>query len=394
MPFSLKDSWDTAGLRTTGGSHRFVDRIPRSSSPVHTAFTDAGAVLLGKTALSDFAMAPESSNWISGVARNPHDPSRTPGGSSGGAAAAVADGMSAFDWGSDIGGSIRLPAAYCGVFGLRLSSETWPLVGAFPSPPAALAWMNGQGPIARTAPQIRALVEIAGPRLRVQPRAPRSPFVDRRFSLAGFALWSPEPGEGKWPTFDSDVAPLLRNVGEVRRDHGLPPISRIMLLYSALWSSHFDELVEADPSQTFVQGLSATLSAVFLRGRLGDRRFYPSTAEVFAAIAVGRVTLFRDKARALARAERFRAQVEALWARGLLVVMPTSMFPAPLHHRSILNPKILACTCPGNVVDATSLSIPCGRFPDGLPRGFQIMGPPGSEGAVLDVAEALPINVC
>ena len=103
VPYSLKDQWDTAGIPTTGGSYRYKDRVPRVSSPVHLAFEAAGAVLLGKTNLSDLAMVSESASYVGGVARNPHDLARTPGGSSGGAAAAVVDGMSAFDWGADVG---------------------------------------------------------------------------------------------------------------------------------------------------------------------------------------------------------------------------------------------------------------------------------------------------
>ena len=380
VPFSLKDTWDTAGLRTTGGSHRFKDRVPKESSPVHSVFESAGAVLVGKTALSDFAMAPESASWVGGIARNPHDPSRTTGGSSGGAAAAVADGMSAFDWGSDIGGSIRLPAAYCGVFGLRLSSELWPLVGAFPEPPPALAWMNGQGPIASSVPQIRALLDIAAPRLRTG--------TPRPFRYRGTVVWAPKSRRRSlWPSFAEDVAALVREAGEVRTEHGLPPIGSVMPVYASLWGSHFDDLLGADPTLTFSEGLRATISAILFRGRFGDRRFYPSTAEIFALIALGSVTIFRDKKKALAGAEKLRAAVGALWDQGFLVALPVSMYPAPRHHRSILNPETLACTCPGNIVDATSLAIPCGRFPDGLPRAFQLMGPPGSEDAVLEVGE-------
>ena len=133
----------------------------------------------------------------------------------------------------------------------------------------------------------------------------------------------------------------------------------------------------------------AVASAVLLRGRFGDRRFYPSTAEVFGLIALGRYTIFRDRAKAVRSADAFREAVGALWDRGFVVVMPVSVFPAPRHHRSILNWKLMWCTAPGNIVDATSLAIPCGRFPDGMPRALQIMGPPGSEDRVLDIGERI-----
>ena len=123
IPYVLKDTWDTAGIVTTGGSFRHRDRIPTQSSKPHRAIEATGAVLLGKSNLSDLAFSIESDNHLFGPVRNPHDPSRTAGGSTGGGACAVASGMAAFDWGTDFGGSIRLPAAFCGVVGLRLSAR-------------------------------------------------------------------------------------------------------------------------------------------------------------------------------------------------------------------------------------------------------------------------------
>jgi len=111
VPYALKDLWDTAGIPTTGGSDRFIDRVPETSSPVFEVFEAAGAVLMGKTNLSDMSLPPEATSYVGGATKNPHDLERTAGGSSGGAACAVADGMVAFDWGSDFGGSIRMPAA-------------------------------------------------------------------------------------------------------------------------------------------------------------------------------------------------------------------------------------------------------------------------------------------
>jgi Asp-tRNA(Asn)/Glu-tRNA(Gln) amidotransferase A subunit family amidase len=382
VPYSLKDQWDTAGIPTTGGSYRYRDRVPKVSSPVHVAFDAAGAVLLGKTNLSDLAMVSESANYVGGIARNPHDLDRTPGGSSGGAAAAVVDGMSAFDWGADVGGSIRLPAAFCGCMGLRLSSETWPLVGDFPSPPASLHYMNGQGPITTTLSAMRAVLDVAAPTLRTGP--------SRRFELRGAFLYAPRPEDGLWPSFSGDVTPhVLHAAGEVRTDHGLLPVHEVRPIYGAMWASHFEDLLAVDPGLDFSRGLRAVLSGVFLRGRLGNRSLYPSTAEVFALIALGRVTLYRSRERAEASAARYRASVAALWDKGYVIVAPTCLFPAPRHGRANYNWKLQSCAMPGNLADVTGLAVPFGSFPDGLPRSVQIWGPPGSESAVLDVGERL-----
>src|SRR5688500_11783891 len=163
LPYSLKDLWDTKDIATTGCSHRFKDRVPTVSAPIHRVIEEAGGVLMGKTNASDLGLAMESDNYIAGMTLNPRDFSRTAGGSSGGAAAAVADRMSAFDWGSDFGGSIRSPSAFCGVYGIRLSSEAWPMIGHFPEPPQSLRYMNGQGPITARLDLMRDVLKLATP---------------------------------------------------------------------------------------------------------------------------------------------------------------------------------------------------------------------------------------
>lgn len=377
VPYSLKDAWDTAGIRTTGGSWRHRERVPTTSSPVHDVFREAGAVLLGKSNCSDLSLAPEASSWVGGVTRNPADLTRTSGGSSGGAAAAVADGMVAFDWGSDIGGSIRQPAAFCGVHGMRLSSETWPMVGEFPAPPEALRYMNGQGPITRTLDEMQAVLEVAAP-LRTGTARP--------FELRGVYLYPPR--RGKWPSFAQDVGAALRPaVPAVLSDPGLPPPEKVRDLYSGLWASHFFELLECDPTISLGEGLRAVISAVVLRGRLfGDRRFHPATAELLLLITIGRMTLYRKAAPILERVGTLRRAADDLWNEGYLLAMPVSAFPAPKPGGSTRNPGLLTCVTPGNLMDATGLAIPFGTFPDGLPRAYQLLGPPGSEHALIDVA--------
>ena len=381
VPYSLKDTWDTAGIVTTGGSYRFRERVPDASSNVYEAFQASGAVLVGKSNCSDLALAPEASSWVGGACANPHDLSRSAGGSSGGAAAAVADGMVAFDWGSDIGGSIRVPAAFCGVYGLRLSSETWPMHREFPAPPDSLKYMNGQGPITATLSRMREVLATARDLRRSS---------GREFRVRGAALHVPETAvAGEWPTFARDVAPALHGVfASVGEAATLPEYGRIRNVFAALWSSHFEDLLDSDPI-TLREGLVAALSATFLRGRFGDRRFHPFTAQLLLLIALGRITLYRDPARARRAAQRVRDRFDALWDRGLVVVAPVSPWPAPRHGASIFNPHTLSCTIPGNVADATGLAIPFGRFPGGMPRSIQFLGPPGSEETLIDLAEAM-----
>lgn len=383
MPYALKDMWDTAGIPTTAGSYRYRDRVPSRSAPVHDVFDEAGGVLMGKTSLSDLAFMPEASNYLIGSTCNPHDATRTSGGSSGGAAAAVADGMIAFDWGSDFGGSIRQPAAYCGVYGMRLSTEAWPVEGMFPMLPPSLAWMNGQGPITGSLRLMRDVIDVAAPRLRtgrVQPFSPRG----------AIAYLPDRASSGEWPKFAHDVLPVIRRaLGEVRTDHDLPSPNRASVLGPAIVASHLDDLLEADKSLTMAEGVRAVASALLLRGRTGDRRFHPHTAAIFGLVALGRYTVFRDRRRAVDNAARFRDAVRRAWDAGRLLVMPTTTCPAPRHGETFRNRHILTFTMIGNVCDATMLAIPFGRFADGLPRSIQLWGPPGSEHALLDAAEKI-----
>ncbi len=379
IPYSLKDAWDTAGIPTTGGSYRHRDRVPERSSPVHDVFRDAGAVLVGKSNCSDLSLAPEASSHVGGVTRNPRDPSRTAGGSSGGAAAAVAAGMVGFDWGSDIGGSIRLPAGYCGVYGLRLSSETWPMRGEFPEAPETLRYMNGQGPIAASLDALEVVLQAATP---LRTGAPR-PFEARRFSL-----YLPRR-PGRWPSFAADVTSALeRTLGPVDVAD-LPAPEAMRDLVSGIWAAHFEELLACDPTISLREGIVGALSAVLLRGRFGARKFYPNTAELLLLIALGRITVYREREPLLARADAFRRRVNELWDSGAVLAMPTCTVPAPRPGRTTRTPAVLTCSMPGNLCDATGLTIPFGQFPDGLPRGLQLMGPPGSEATLIELARRI-----
>ena len=165
VPMTVKESLDVAGLATTWGLPPFREFRPTEDAVVVARLKAAGAVILGKTNIPPSLADWQSTNPIYGRTVNPRDPSRTPGGSSGGSAAAVASGMVALECGSDIGGSIRVPAAFCGVFGLKPSFGLVPRRGhAFPGTDAAGIELAVIGPLARSAADLDlALGVIAGP---------------------------------------------------------------------------------------------------------------------------------------------------------------------------------------------------------------------------------------
>ncbi|TGP51089.1 amidase [bacterium M00.F.Ca.ET.230.01.1.1] len=167
VPFTLKDAHDTAGIRTTAGFMPFADYVPKRDSPIVARLKAAGAVLVGKTNVATMLGGWQSDNPLFGRTGNPWDLLRTAGGSSGGAAAAVASGMTPFEVGTDMQDSIRLPAAFCGVYGLKPTERRVSLAGAFPNPgvaPRSVRLMSCVGPLARSAEDLSLIYRIiAGP---------------------------------------------------------------------------------------------------------------------------------------------------------------------------------------------------------------------------------------
>lgn len=196
LPITIKDAFDVKGLVSTAGAPAYRDRVPEADAAAVARLRQAGAVILGKSNVPAFCGDFQAFNAIHGTTNNPYDLARSPGGSSGGAAAAVASGMSAFELGSDFGGSIRWPAHACGLFGLK---PTWGVVstlGHVPPPPgtAQESDFTVAGPLARSAADLDLVLEaIAGPpaldgvRPRLEPPARARP---RGLKVA---LWPDDP---------------------------------------------------------------------------------------------------------------------------------------------------------------------------------------------------------
>ena len=168
VPMTIKEAFNVAGFRTTWGAKAFGDYVAACDATVAARLRNAGAIIAGKTNVAAMLADFQTANELYGVTSNPWDLSRTPGGSTGGGAAALAAGLTFLEYGSDLAGSIRIPAAFCGVYGLKPSVGTVPWSGLQPPGPAAwpseLTYMSSVGPLARSAPDLRAaLVATAGP---------------------------------------------------------------------------------------------------------------------------------------------------------------------------------------------------------------------------------------
>ncbi|HLQ76640.1 MAG TPA: amidase, partial [Terriglobia bacterium] len=160
LPLTVKDTIDTQGLRTTSGSRLRANDVPDHDAPVVTRLKAAGAIILGKTNTPEMAIPYETDNPVFGRTNNPHAPDRTPGGSSGGEAAAIAAGLSAAGIGSDLSGSIRVPAHFCGIVGLKPTAGRVPMVGHTPRADGLLSLGACIGPMARTVADLNLLFKV------------------------------------------------------------------------------------------------------------------------------------------------------------------------------------------------------------------------------------------
>jgi Asp-tRNA(Asn)/Glu-tRNA(Gln) amidotransferase A subunit family amidase len=191
-----------------------------------------------------------------------------------------------------------------------------------------------------------------------------------------------------WPTFQRDAEAALTAAGvTTEAPDGLPSVARAASAFDGYLCAHFSDFVGKD-ELSLREGVAAAFLGLVSGGRF-DKRLHPKGAALFTLVAIGRATLFRDRMLATRRLEETRAAFRRVWDRGTLIVTPTTTVPASRHGRTAFDFRLLSFAKIGNLTDATALALPFGRFPDGLPRSLHIMGPPGSEDAVLDLAERL-----
>jgi amidase len=361
VPMTIKDSFDVAGMHTTWGNPAFADHVAGADATVAARLRRAGAVLVGKTnvafMLGDFG---QTANELHGVTVNPWDPARTPGGSSGGAAAAVAAGLSFLEYGSDLVGSVRIPAGFCGVYGLRPSVGVVPLTGFQPpGPPAGpsdMRYLSAVGPLGRSARDLRAALAVtAGPEDPAARAYAWSLARPRRRGLAGLRVGV---------ALDHDHAPVSSEVGGVLSD-AVDGLARAGAKVVEGWPDGVDPVRQAE-SFGFHVGL-------FFAYEQPGGDDLPPFAEVVEH-------------------ERRRMAARAAWGRWfedvdvfLCPVNFTAAFPhdpRPFEARTIATPEgerpygdqafwVAQPALPG----LPAVAAPVGRTAAGLPVGAQVIGP-------------------
>jgi amidase len=393
LPVSVKDAVDTAGLRTTGGSKDFATRVPERDAPVVARLKEAGAVVFAKTNLPLWSGDGQTWNELFGATGNPWDLERAPGGSSGGAAAAVACGLSALETGTDIGGSIRNPAHFTGVYGHKPSFGLVPGTGYFDRPDGGHVDVdiNVIGPLARSVDDLElSMSQIAGP----DPLGSQRPRFDlpspRATSLEGYriALWLDDPVL----VVDREIRAILQRAADALTDAGARidearpdfdvehALRTYFFLLGAAMGSADEHTVELGRSlRDAPPAVAERIDLAFARGAASEQGEWHAARVACAAIR-------REWA-------RFHERYDAL----LCPVVPTAALPTepgvPLRDRSIpidgeprpaLN-MILWCGVIG-LAYLPSTVIPVGATASGLPVGMQVVGPYYEDRTALDVA--------
>lgn len=381
LPISFKDTHSTGGMRTTFGSPLHANWIPQQDDEIVRRIRGAGAIRLGKTNVPEFGAGSHSFNTVFGTTRNPYALDRSAGGSSGGAAAALASGMQPIADGSDMGGSLRNPASFCNVVGLR------PTQGRVPDPAAAWAYPNlvTGGPMGRTVEDVALLLSvIAGPHrddpmsLHEDPAALATvtPADLKKLRVA----WAPTLGD-RVPV-DAEVLAPLETAAKVFAELG----------------------ARVEPACPDLDGADATfrtLRAVEFDTMWGEQ--LDATPEAFKAdlarnIREGRARAARDIGRALAELTRLQRAANAFFDTYDVLIAPVSQV-APFDAAQLW-PTEIAGVDQHNYLDwmascylittlgVPAISVPAGFTPGGLPVGLQIVTRARGEQALLAVAAA------
>jgi amidase len=370
VPFTLKDAHATAGMRTTTGAPE-LDHVPGEDSAVTARLKQAGGILMGKTNVAAMLADPaQSSNPIFGRTNNPWNVERTPGGSSGGAAAALASGMTPFDIGTDLSGSLRIPAHFCGLFGLKPTEHRVSLVGLIPGlpPTRSVRLMSCIGPMARTVEDLALLYTIiAGPDGRDTDVSPVPVEVAPELELASLRI---------------AVAPTFPGLPVAAEIH-----DALQSLAQRLASSGVKVEEAALPELDFNQDLASAgeLIGMMVGAFQPDDQAPPTTFAQYLA--------------ALHRRDQSMIAWERFFERWDALVCPPSMTSAFLHRETGAPLRVdgrdqvywhvsAHCTL-FNYTGHPAIVMPYALDRDGLPIGVQLVGKRWGEARLLGIAQAL-----
>jgi amidase len=380
LPIGIKDIVHTAGIRTTFGSPLFKEFVPEEDAEVVRRLKAAGAIVLAKTNTPEFATGANTVNAVFGATRNPWNPALSPAGSSGGSAVAVATGMLPIAQGTDFGCSIRIPAAFCGIVGIR------PTPGLTPNHPMPLAWDPGQvhGPLARSAEDAALMLDSIVGFSRLSPISVAPPWesaldeVRRKGDAKGLSI-----------AYASDIA----GIGvEAEIDHICKAAAEgLQALGAQVEHVNFDVSDGRDPYQTW-------RGAWMVGQRYADLARLAELGEnTRGNVERGLAVTARDLAEAEQARQRVFLRFRDLFERYDLLLTPAAPvkpYPVEKNFPDTINGKTfenyIDWIAPAFLITLVSLpagSVPAGKTGDGLPVGLQIVAPRFEETRILSLAK-------
>jgi len=368
IPLTIKDTIETAGLRTTSGSVIRRDYIPQGDAPAVARLRAAGAIILGKTNAAEMAMDYTADNPVFGRTNHPQNPKLTPGGSSGGEAVAIATYMSPAGIGSDLAGSIRIPAHFCGIAGLKPTTGRVPGEGQFPPSSGPYSLGAVIGPMARNVSDLRVLFSVLSNNLH--------PSNLRGVRLAWYTDDGVVPVTKETAQAVAAAARALTDAGLITEERLPPHVER----GNELWLKLFSRASVVQLRKVY-QGRERE-GGSFVSWRLATAGDHPApTLDEYIASWMER--------------DRLREELLGWMKTTPLIVAPVGATPAYPHDTVKMT---VAGTTMGtfrafsyaqtfNVFDLPVATVPAGRSKEGLPIGVQIVGRPFAENMVLDAAE-------
>ncbi len=369
IPIAVKDLYNTKGIRTTAGSRFFADHIPQEDAYVVQKIKKAGAQIIGKTNTHEIALGVTNNNPHYGACRNPWDTTRTPGGSSGGSAVAVATGMAMAALGTDTGGSIRIPASLCGVVGLKPTFGRVSLRGILP-----LSWnLDHAGPITRKVEDAALMLQVMGGYDELDPASMktlpgdyyshlRDGIKDRKFALATGSFIEES---------DPEVLEAVRKTAQVLEEQG-----------AIITETNVDFLKEATVANAL---MTQADGAAFHRERLKEHPDWFG-ADVRQRLEIGAAFTSSEYILARRTQAEVKRQLELLFEEHDGLLLPTTPITAPvLEGENALERarQLTRFTAPFNLTGLPALTIPCGFTSEGLPIGLQIVSRAWNEAGVL-----------
>jgi len=397
LPMTIKDAFEVEGIVSTGGNPAWKDNIPKRNAEAVQRLVDAGAIIFGKTNVPFLSSDLQSFNKIYGTTNNPWDLERTPGGSSGGSAAALAAGMTPLELGSDIGGSIRVPAHFCGLYGHKPSYNIISEVGHMPPPPGSILTGNGlsvAGPLARSPEDLEIALDVlvAAQEQDSQAWKVKLPKArTKKIKELKIAVWPDEP----YAEADNEITNLIKDTAEDLRHAGAKveiadlPISfeEIDKIYSLLLNPL---MLAGSPKETF-----ETLAKL-------NESLDPNDVSELAKVARGSVLKHADWVLVNALRQNMRQKWREFFNKFDVILCPTCITPAfkhnhnPVHERKLtINGKddeyLRATLWAGPAVSAglPSTNVPIGMSSNNLPISMQITGPYLEDKTCLEVAKVI-----